>query len=172
MKVISSFVGDIHKVINTLILVIYVWFGEKLTQLLYLQSVIVEFSPTISYIESVDLLDINRVNIGDYENTGHGKRPELPAVVIEDLRSLLESCWHKSNKGSNSQRSGMLCFVNYGIKLACLMWHKRNHYLMIRFHFSLNSLNHTVLIARPKFLARTCNVMSCLDIHVVHSTFI
>jgi hypothetical protein len=68
----------------------------------------------------------------DYDFILSGKRPELPAVVIEDLRSLLESCWHKSNKGSNSQRSGMLCFVNYGIKLACLIWHKRNQYLMIR----------------------------------------
>lgn len=57
MKVISSFVGDIHKVIKTvLILVIFVWFGEKLTQLLYLQSVVVEFPPTISYI--ADLCEI------------------------------------------------------------------------------------------------------------------
>ncbi len=61
MKVISSFVGDIHKVINTLILIIFVWFGEKLTQLLYLQSVIVEFSPTISHIGDLCEILVNDV---------------------------------------------------------------------------------------------------------------
>jgi hypothetical protein len=61
MEVIPSFVGKIHKVINTLILVIFVWFGEKLTQLLYLQSVIVEFSPTISYIGDLCEILVNDV---------------------------------------------------------------------------------------------------------------
>ncbi|KAH8963699.1 hypothetical protein BDL97_04G027000, partial [Sphagnum fallax] len=145
--VISSFVGDIHKVINTLILIIFVWFDGQspysYPSALFMMSFIakgvkdlhangilhkdlkasnilvgirVEMSNWVpeGQAELVDLLDINRVKIGDYEITEgmigsafwrsdydfilSGKRPELPAVVIEDLRSLLESCWHKSNK--------------------------------------------------------------------------
>ncbi|CAK9223526.1 unnamed protein product [Sphagnum jensenii] len=142
MKVISSFVGDIHKVINTLILIIFVWFDGQTPysypSALFMMSFIakgvkdlhangilhkdlkafnilvgirVEMSNWVpeSQAEFVDLLDINRVKIGDYEIT-EGMIGSAFWRVPELLQVLKERASPVMKEEADTYSFSMLCY--------------------------------------------------------------